>query len=232
MLTIRKAADRGTTKIDWLDSRHTFSFGDYRDPAHDRFRTLRVLNDDRVAPGQGFGTHPHRDMEIITYVLSGELAHRDSMGNGETLKAGEWQAMTAGTGILHSEFNPSRAAPVHLLQMWVMPAKRALTPGYAQTAFPDADRLGKWRVAVSPDGRDGSLTIHQDAVVSQATVRPGDRLGYEFAPGRGGWLHVATGAVTVNGLSLAAGDGLAVEGEEKLTVEGAETGEVILFDLA
>ncbi len=232
MLTTRKSADRGTTRIGWLDSRHTFSFGDYRDPAHDRFRTLRVINDDRVAPGQGFGSHPHRDMEIVTHVLSGELAHKDSMGNGETLRAGEWQAMTAGTGVLHSEFNPSDMAPVHLLQMWVMPKRRGLTPGYAQKAFPAAERLGRWQVAVSPDGRDGSLTIHQDAVVSHATARPGDRLEYAFAPGHGGWLHVATGAVTVNGLSLAAGDGLAVEGEERLTVEGTETGELILFDLA
>jgi redox-sensitive bicupin YhaK (pirin superfamily) len=232
MLTIRKANDRGVTRIGWLDSRHTFSFGDYHDPRHERFRTLRVINDDRVAPAQGFGTHPHRDMEIVTYVLTGELAHRDSMGNGEALKAGQWQAMTAGTGITHSEFNPSRTDPAHFLPMWVFPSRRGLTPTYAQTGYPPAERLGRWRVAVSPDGRDGSLTINQDAVVSQATVRPGDRLEYAFAPGRGGWLHVATGAVTVNGLSLAAGDGLAVDGEERITVEGAEPGEVILFDLA
>ena len=232
MLTIRKSADRGVTRIGWLDSRHTFSFGDYRDPRHDHFRVLRVINDDRVAPGQGFGTHPHRDMEIVTYVLSGGLAHRDSMGNGETLRAGEWQAMTAGTGVQHSEYNASDSEPVHLLQVWLFPERRGLTPGYAQKSYPEAERLGRWRVALSPDGRDGSLTLRQDAVVSQATVRPGDTLGYEFARGRGGWLHVATGAVTVNGLALAAGDGLAVEGEERIEVAGVEAGEVLLFDLA
>lgn len=232
MLTTRNADDRGITRIGWLDSRHTFSFGDYFDPQHVQFRALRVINDDRIAAGQGFGTHPHRDMEIVTYVLSGELAHRDSMGNGETLRAGEWQAMTAGAGITHSEFNPSRAEPVHLLQMWVVPNRRGLTPGYAQTGFPAAERLGRWRVAVSPDGRDGSLTINQDTVVSQATVRPGDRLDYSFTPGRAGWLQVATGAVTANGMSLLAGDGLAVEDEDHLTIEGVEPGELILLDLA
>lgn len=232
MLTIRKSGDRGRTQIGWLDARHSFSFGDYHDPRHTQFRALRVLNDDRVAPGQGFGTHPHRDMEIATYVLSGELAHKDSLGNGETIHAGEWQAMTAGTGVLHSEFNPSGTDPVHLLQMWLLPERRGLTPGYAQKAFPEGERLGRWRVALSPDGRDGSLSIHQDAVVSQATVRPGDRLGYELATGRGAYLHVATGAVTVNGLSLAAGDAVAVEDEPTLTVEGVEPGEVILFDLS
>jgi redox-sensitive bicupin YhaK (pirin superfamily) len=232
MLTIRTAADRGTTRIGWLDSRHTFSFGDYRDPRHTQFRALRVINDDRVAPGQGFGTHPHRDMEIATYVLSGELAHRDSLGHVRGLKPGEWQAMTAGTGLTHSEFNPSATEPVHFLQVWLLPERRGLTPAYDQKQYPEAERLGRWRVALSPDGRDGSLRLHQDAVVSQATVRPGDTLGYDFAPGRGGWLHVATGAVTVNGLPLAAGDGLAVEGEGQIVVEGVEAGEVILFDLA
>ena len=232
MLTIRKSGDRGTTAIGWLDSRHSFSFGDYHDPRHTQFRALRVLNDDRVAPGKGFGTHPHRDMEIATYVLSGELAHKDSLGNGETIHAGEWQAMTAGTGVLHSEFNPSGTEPVHLLQMWLLPERRGLTPGYAQKAFPEAERLGRWRVALSPDGRDGSLALHQNAVVSQAMVRPGDRLGYELAAGRGAYLHVATGAVTVNGLSLAAGDAVAVEDETTLTVEGVETGDLVLFDLS
>lgn len=232
MLTIRKSADRGATRIGWLDSRHTFSFGDYHDPRHTQFRALRVINDDRVAPGRGFGTHPHRDMEIATYVLGGELAHRDSLGHTRSLKPGEWQAMTAGTGVRHSEFNPSGTDPVHFLQVWLVPERRGLAPAYDQKAFPAAERLGRWRVALSRDGRDGSLTIHQDAVVSQATVRPGDALGYEFAPGRGGWLHVATGAVTVNGLSLVAGDGLAVEGEDSIEVAGVEPGEAILFDLA
>lgn len=231
MLTIRPAADRGVTDLGWLDSRHTFSFGDYHDPRHHGFRTLRVINDDKVAPGAGFGTHPHRDMEIVTYVLSGQLQHRDSMGNGEVIHAGEWQAMTAGTGITHSEFNPSKDELVHLLQIWLFPERRGLTPGYAQKTFPEAERLGRWRTALSRDGRDGSLAIHQDAIVSQATVRPGDRLTYDFAAGRTGWLQVATGAVTVNGLSLRAGDGLAIEAEPRIEVTGVETGEVLLFDL-
>lgn len=231
MFTIRQATDRGVTDLGWLDSRHTFSFGDYHDPRHHGFRALRVINDDKIAPGAGFGTHPHRDMEIATYVLSGQLQHRDSMGNGEVIRAGEWQAMTAGTGITHSEFNPSASEPVHLLQIWVFPDRKGLIPGYAQKVFPEVERLGKWRVALSRDGREGSLRIHQDAVVSQAAVRPGDRLVYDFTPGRSGWLQVATGAVSVNGLSLQAGDGLAIEGEPRIEVIGGQPGEVLLFDL-
>jgi hypothetical protein len=229
MLTIRRAGERGVTRLGWLDSRHTFSFGDYLDPRHTQFRGLRVINDDRVAPGRGFGTHPHRDMEIATYVLSGELAHTDSLGHTRTLKPGEWQAMTAGTGVRHSEFNPSHTDPVHFLQVWLLPRAKGLPPAYDQKAFPVAERLGRWRSALSPDGRDGSLVINTDAVVSQATVRPGDRLGYEFAHGRAGWLHVATGSASVNGLALEAGDGLAIDGEP-LVVTG--DGEMILFDLA
>ena len=226
MLTIRKAADRGTTNIGWLDSKHTFSFGDYTDARHHNFRTLRVLNDDRVAAGQGFGTHPHRDMEIFTWVLSGELAHQDSLGTGATIRAGEWQAMSAGTGAAHSEFNPSPTVPAHFLQMWVTPARRGLTPSYQQQAF--APPPGTWQTTLSPDGRDGSLIIHQDAVIRTATLTA-TPLMHDLAPGRGAWLHVATGTATVNGVELHEGDAIAAEGEATLTLTG--DGQVVLFDL-
>lgn len=231
MLTIRKADDRGTTRIGWLDSRHSFSFGDYFDPAHHQFRSLRVINDDKVAPGGGFGAHPHRDMEIITYVLSGALQHRDSMGHGSVIRPGNWQKMSAGTGIVHSEFNASDTDPLHLLQIWIVPETKGLEPGYVEREYPEAERLGKWRVAASRDGRDGSIPVAQDVTLSAAKVRPGDRLGYTFAPGRGGWLQVATGAVTANGIKLTAGDAAAIEDEAALEVVGEADGEVLLFDL-
>jgi quercetin 2,3-dioxygenase len=232
MLTIRKGNQRGVTNFGWLDSRHTFSFGDYYNPRHHQFRTLRVINDDRVAPGGGFPTHPHRDMEILTCVLNGQLEHRDSMGNGEVIHAGEWQAMTAGTGITHSEFNPSDTEPVHLLQIWLFPDKRGHTPGYQQRIFTDAEKAGQWRLVASPDGADASLVIHQDARVYQAKLSPGQTVTHELKPGRAAYLHVATGGATVNGEKLAAGDGIAVEGETAVTVTGGEAGEVLLFDLA
>lgn len=232
MLTVRKAADRGATKIGWLDSRHTFSFGDYYDPAHHHFRGLRVINDDRISAGGGFGMHPHRDMEILTCVLDGALEHRDSMGNGSVIRPGQWQYMRAGTGVRHSEYNASDTDPLHLLQIWIMPAAKGLPPTYGEAEFLDAEREGRWRVAASADGRDGSLTINADATLSVAKLRPGDRVRYDFAPGRGGWLHAATGAVSANGVRLAAGDGLAVEDESVLDVSGVEEGEVLLFDLA
>ena len=231
MLTVRKANERGVTRIGWLDSRHTFSFGEYYDPAHHHYRALRVLNDDKVNGGGGFDPHPHRDMEILTYVLSGALRHQDSMGNGSVIRPGDWQKMSAGTGVVHAEFNDSDDVPVHLLQIWIMPERKGLPPTYAQRAVPEADRLGKWAVAASRDGRDGSIIVQQDVTLSVANVRPGDRLGYEFAPGRGGWLHVATGAVTANGTRLGAGDGLAIEDEPRIEVVGEEAGEVLLFDL-
>jgi redox-sensitive bicupin YhaK (pirin superfamily) len=230
MFTVRKGSDRGVTKFGgWLDSRHTFSFGDYQDPKHHQFRALRVINDDRVAPGGGFPTHPHRDMEILTCVLSGKLEHRDSMGNGEVIHAGEWQAMTAGTGITHSEFNPSKSEPVHLLQIWLFPDKRGHTPGYQQKVFTDTDKRGKLVLVASPNGEAGSLVIHQDARVYQ-TKLAGETVRYELAPGRAAFVHVATGNATVNGTKLAAGDAVAAEDEKELTVSG--DGDVLLFDLA
>jgi redox-sensitive bicupin YhaK (pirin superfamily) len=233
MLTIRKGIDRGVTKFgDWLDSRHTFSFGDYRDHKHHQFRALRVINDDRVAPGGGFPTHPHRDMEILTCVLSGQLEHLDSMGNGEVIHAGEWQAMTAGTGITHSEFNPSAKEPVHLLQIWLFPDRRGLTPGYQQKLFTDAEKAGRWVLVASPDGADASLVIHQNAQVYQAKLAAGQAVSHELEVGRAAFVHVATGAATINGEKLVAGDAVAVEGELKVTVTGDEPGEVLLFDLA
>ena len=230
MLTVRKGTDRGVTRFgDWLDSRHTFSFGEYHDPKHHQFRTLRVINDDRVAPGGGFPTHPHRDMEILTYVLSGQLEHRDSMGNGEVIHAGEWQAMTAGTGITHSEFNPSKKEAVHLLQIWLFPDRRGHTPGYQQKLFTDADKGGKWVLVASPDGEAGSLVIQQDARVYQ-TKLAGQTLRHDLKAGRAAFVHVATGTATVNGTKLIAGDAVAVEDEREVTVTGE--GEVLLFDLA
>lgn len=231
MFTIRKSADRGQTRIDWLDSKHTFSFGDYFDPKHHHFRTLRVINDDRIAGGGGFGTHPHRDMEIITGMFSGELVHRDSMGHGEVLHAGEWQAMTAGNGLLHSEANASATEPVHLLQIWIVPDRKGHTPQYAQKAFPPEARRGRWQLVALPDGTEGSLTIHQDARVSTANLAAGDVVKYDLAPGRGAYLQVATGSVIVNGHKLETGDGAAIEDESTIEVRGERAGEVVLFDL-
>lgn len=229
MMTIRKGTDRGQTRIGWLQSWHTFSFGDYFDPAHHHYRSLRVINDDIVAGGGGFPTHPHRDMEILTCVLSGELEHKDSMGNGSVIRPGEWQYMSAGTGVAHSEFNPSTTSPVHLLQIWIVPDRKGHTPRYGQTSFADAPS-GRWTLSASPDGRDGSLAIRQDVLLSTAKVEPGQTLGYEVATGRGAWLHVATGSVDVNGQRLTAGDAVAVEGEA-IALTGVEAGQVLLFDL-
>jgi redox-sensitive bicupin YhaK (pirin superfamily) len=231
MFTVRKGADRGTTHIGWLDSKHTFSFGDYFDPKHHQFRTLRVINDDRIAAGGGFPTHPHRDMEILTCVLSGQLEHRDSMGNGDIIHAGEWQVMTAGTGLTHSEFNPSATEPVHLLQIWIFPEKKGLKPSYGQRLFTEAEKAGKWRLVASPTAEDGSLPIHQDARVYQTKLLAGQSVSHDLKPGRAAFLHVATGAVTVNDLKLRAGDGVAIENETVIRLTGDEPGEVLLFDL-
>ncbi len=232
MLTIRPAASRGRTDIDWLDSWHTFSFGDYHDPQWRGFRSLRVINDDRIAPAGGFDTHPHRDMEIITWVLSGELEHRDSLGNGSVIRPGDMQRMTAGTGILHSEFNPSEIEPVHLLQIWLFPDRKGLAPGYEQRAFSPAELQNAFRLVASRDGRGGSVTIHQDADVYAGTLDGGRSLRHELSPGRHAWLQVASGKVVVNGRELEAGDGAAASDERSLEIAARDASELVLFDLA
>jgi redox-sensitive bicupin YhaK (pirin superfamily) len=229
MYRVRRAGERGHFDHGWLDTWHTFSFADYRDPAHMGFRTLRVMNEDTVQPGQGFGTHPHRDMEIVTYVLEGELEHRDSLGNGAVLRPGEFQHMTAGTGILHSEFNPSRVAPVHLYQIWLLPRQRGLKPGYDQRVFPESERQGRLRLVASPDGYDDSLTIQQDARVYLATLAESDEVRHALEPGRHAWLQILRGRATAGGQELSAGDGLAVSDESDLAIRGV--GEAMLFDL-
>jgi redox-sensitive bicupin YhaK (pirin superfamily) len=232
MITVRPAAERGQTRLDWLDSRHSFSFGDYYDPAHNQFRSLRVLNDDRVAPGAGFGAHPHRDFEIVSYVVSGALEHKDSLGTGSVLRAGEVQRITAGTGVLHSEFNPSASEPVHFLQIWLTPERRGLKPDYEQKAFTEADRRGRWRLVASHDGRDGSVTIRQDADLYATILEPGEAATQSLRPGRQGWLQIARGAVTLNSRPLAVGDGAAILEETEVTVKATEPAELLLFDLA
>ena len=232
MITIRPAGERGHTDFRWLDSWHTFSFGEYMDYDHMGFHSLRVINDDKVAPGGGFPTHPHRDMEIVTWVLSGALEHKDSLGTGSVIRPGDLQRMTAGTGILHSEFNASKEEPVHLLQIWIFPEKRGLTPSYAQTSFPAADRKGQLKLVASRDGRDGSVSFHADASLYAAALEPGQKVAHALAPGRAAWVQVATGAVTLNGKKLVAGDGAAVENESTLELVGVEDGETLVFDLA
>jgi len=232
MITRRPADERGRTAIGWLDSRHTFSFGEYYDPAHMGFRQLRVINEDWVQPGEGFGTHPHRDMEIFTWIVEGSLQHRDSMGTGSVIRPGEAQIMSAGTGITHSEYNHSSVEPVHLLQIWIQPERRGITPRYDQRAFPDEhtrDRLG---VVVSPDERDGSIKIYQDAVVMIGRLGAGVHAEHPIGAGRAAWLQVVKGAVTANGTALAPGDGAALTGERAVAVEARTPAEVLLFDLA
>ena len=232
MITVRPSASRGRTSIDWLDSRHTFSFGDYHDPQWRGFRSLRVINDDRVAPAGGFDTHPHRDMEIITWVLSGALEHRDSLGNGSVIRPGDMQRMTAGTGILHSEFNPSPTDPVHLLQIWLFPDRKGLVPAYEQRSFAPGELQNTLRLVAAHDGRDGSVTIHQDADVYAASLDEGRSVRHELSPGRHAWLQVARGKVVVSGRELEAGDGLAASDEPSLEIRALAGSELILFDLA
>ena len=231
MLTFRKSADRGHARHGWLDTFHTFSFGDYSDADHHHFRALRVINDDRIAAGQGFDTHPHRDMEIFTTMLAGQLQHRDSLGNGSVIGDGEWQMMSAGTGVQHSEFNPSPTEPAHLLQIWIVPDKKGYAPRYDQKSFADKSS-GAWTVIASPDGQDGSLGVRQDALILAAKLLPNQTLIRDFAPGRAGWLHVATGSITVDGQRLDAGDAVAIEGQPSVELAGVAEAEVILFDLA
>lgn len=227
MISVRRAADRGHFNHGWLDTSHTFSFADYHDANFMGYRSLRVINEDRVQAGLGFGTHGHRDMEIVTYVLEGALGHRDSTGGGGVLRPGEVQRMSAGSGVRHSEMNASDAEPVHFLQIWLLPERSGITPGYEQKSFPDRD--GRLRLVASHDGRDGSLTIHQD-VDLYASQLDGASLTHTFLPGRYGWLQVARGSVLLNGVELSAGDGAAIDGESSVTIEGRGA-EFLLFDL-
>lgn len=235
MITIRPANERGHANHGWLDTYHTFSFNTYYDPKHMHFRSLRVINDDRVAPGYGFGTHPHNDMEIVTYVLEGALAHKDSMGTGSTIVPGEVQRMSAGTGVLHSEFNHSKTDEVHLLQIWIMPEKKGIEPSYEQKFFADEEKLNKWRVVASNDARDGSVKIHQDASIYATLLEEGKQVDYTLEKGRHAWVQVARGSVELNGNRLNAGDGAAISDEQAVVLKGAVAGkkaEVLLFDLA
>ncbi|MEN9559212.1 MAG: hypothetical protein RLZZ502_423 [Pseudomonadota bacterium] len=231
MITPRAAHERGHANHGWLDSYHSFSFANYYDPAHMGFSVLRVINDDKIAPAQGFGTHGHRDMEIITYVLSGELAHKDSMGNGSTIKAGDVQRMSAGRGVTHSEFNASAREPVHLLQIWLMPDKNGITPGYAEKNFSVAERSGKWCLLVSNDGRDGSLTMQQNASLYAALLDGNQALSQPIGFNRKAYLHVARGECSVNGHLLKAGDALKFTQESNIEVAHANQAELLLFDL-
>ena len=232
MLQIRKAEDRGHANHGWLDTYHTFSFADYYDPAQMGFRALRVINEDRVQPGMGFGTHGHRDMEIVTYVLEGALEHKDSMGNGSVLRPGEFQRMSAGTGVRHSEFNPSATEPVHLYQIWLLPGRNGIQPSYEQKFFSEDGKQARFQLVASPDGADESLRIHQDARVYLSKLDAGQKVTHELSSGRHAWLQVLRGSVTVNGRVLKTSDGVAVSDEPLLTVAAENSAEVMLFDLA
>ena len=231
MQILRRASERGHADHGWLDSFHTFSFADYHDSAHMGFRSLRVINDDTVAPGRGFDAHPHRDMEILSYVLRGALAHRDSTGTGSVIRPGDVQRMSAGTGVIHSEHNASKTEPVHFLQIWLIPSQRGLPPGYEQRTFPAADRAGRLRLVASPDGRDGSITVHSDASVYAGLFGAGQAAELPLAPGRHAWIHVARGAARVNGHELGAGDGLALADEPGVQIEGRDAAELLVFEL-
>lgn len=230
MITYRKSNERGHADHGWLNANHSFSFGDYYDPKWMGFRSLRVLNDDRVAPGMGFNTHPHRDMEIITYVLSGELQHKDSMGNGRIIRPGEFQYMSAGSGVEHSEFNPSRKEPVHLLQTWIVPDVKGAEPRYAELSFAQA-ATGALHLVASKDGRNQSIAIRQDADLWLGKLGTGDQVSHHLAPGRHAYLHVAEGEITLNGESLAAGDGAAISEEQSFQLAGVKSAQVLIFDL-
>jgi quercetin 2,3-dioxygenase len=232
MIQIRKAAERGRFDHGWLDTCHTFSFGDYYDPNYMGFRSLRVVNDDRVQPGQGFGMHGHRDMEIVTYIVEGALEHKDSMGNGSVIKAGELQRMTAGTGVQHSEFNPSDNQPVHLYQIWLLPARKGLPPSYEELAVAEDDKRDQFRLVASPDGANGSLTIQQDARLYLASLSSGQTITHNLETGRAGWLQAIRGTVNVFGHDLSAGDGAAISDEKAIAVAAVSAAEVLLFDLA
>jgi len=232
MITIRKADDRGHFDHGWLNTYHTFSFADYYDPAHLGFRALRVINEDRVQPGRGFPTHAHSDMEIISYVLEGALEHKDSMGNGSIIRPGDVQRMSAGTGVRHSEYNPSKSESVHFLQIWILPAERGSAPSYEQKQFSEADSHNRLRLIASPEGRDGSVALHQDADLYLTRLDAGQEIAQPLRPHRHAWLQVADGTVLLNGDRLTAGDGAAGTDESLLTIRAAQPAEVLLFDLA
>ena len=232
MLRIRRSEERGQTDWGWLDSRHTFSFGEYHDPDHMGFRALRVINDDRVKGGAGFGTHGHRDMEILSYVLEGALAHRDSMGTGSVIRPGEIQMMRAGTGVTHSEFNHSKTEPLHFLQIWIFPDTNGLAPAYDQRPVDQDGARHSFAPLASKDGRNGSLRIHQDIELFLARIEPGGNRTYSLRGGRHAWIHVARGSVDINGIELTTGDGLAVSEEKALNITGRTAAELLLFDLA
>jgi hypothetical protein len=232
MIALRPAAERGHADHGWLDTRHTFSFADYYDERHMGFRTLRVINEDRVQPGRGFGTHSHKDMEIISYVLEGTLQHKDSLGNGSTVNPDEVQRMSAGRGVSHSEFNGSKIDVLHFLQIWILPSARDLPPSYEQRVFPGEERRGRLRLLAAADGRDGAVTIHQDVDLYGVLLDGGQQVRHELRPGRHAWVQVARGSVGVNGQTLAAGDGAALSGERAVEISARMPGEVLLFDLA
>ena len=232
MIQLRKNMARGHVNHGWLESWHTFSFADYYDPAEMSWRSLRVINEDIIQPGKGFGTHGHRDMEIVTYLLDGELEHKDSMGNGAVIRPGEVQRMSAGKGVMHSEFNPSPEATTHLLQIWIEPSVRGVPPSYEQTFFPAEEKRGRLRLVASKDGREGSVTIHQDAALYAALLAAGESVHHAPAPGRHAYLHVARGAVDLNGAQLGAGDGAKIADEAELRITATSDAEILLFNLA
>ncbi len=231
MLTIRKANERGHADHGWLNSHHTFSFADYYDPAHMGFGQLRVINDDHIAPGRGFGTHPHRDMEIVTYVLDGTLAHKDSMGNGSEMRPGDVQRMSAGTGVTHSEFNPSPDAPVHLLQIWILPNARGHEPGYEQKHFSAAEKRGKLRLVASGEGREESVSLNQDVDLYAGLLSGDEAVRFEVRSGRDVWVHVARGTLSLNDQALAAGDGVAITDASDLSFTHGDDAEILIFDM-
>jgi redox-sensitive bicupin YhaK (pirin superfamily) len=232
MMQLRKSEERGRAEHGWLNSFHSFSFADYYDPAHMGFGALRVINEDRVQPGMGFGTHGHRDMEIISYVLEGSLEHKDSLGNGSIIRPGNVQRMSAGTGVRHSEYNPSKGERVHFLQIWIEPSALGIAPGYEEKHFDEASKRGRLRLVASPDGRDGSVTIHQDALLYAALLDGTESAVHALAPGRKAYVHVARGEVVANGQPLGAGDALKAVGEQEIRLEAGKGAEVLLFDLA
>jgi len=232
MIRIRRSDERGRADHGWLDTRHTFSFASYHDPDHMGFRALRVLNDDRVAPGGGFPTHAHRDMEIVSYVVDGALEHRDSLGTGSVIRPGDVQRMTAGTGVRHSEYNASRERPTRFLQIWILPEAAGLPPGYEQRHFPAAERRGRLRLVGSRDGRDGSIRIHQDVAIHAGLLADGDTVRHEFAEGRHGWIQVVRGEIDLGQERLREGDGAAVSGEPSVELTGRDDAEILVFDLA